>query len=427
MEEYLEDFNSMSSKPMSLVLFDNAIEHVARISRIINQPYGNALLVGVGGSGRKSLTTLAVSIADFKLFRIEISRTYGPVEWREDLKTVFTMAGVQNQSTVFLFDDTQIIYESFLEDLNGILNTGEVARAAPLRALSVTRAQVPNLFTTEEMVGIFEGLGAVARTEGVNVGNQAEMYSYFIKRVRNNLHVVLCLSPIGDAFRTRLRMFPALVNCCTIDWFTAWPEAALRSVAKHFLDAIALDEAVRDGIVDVCVNMQQKTSEVAEKYKNQMGRYYYVTPTSYLELINTFKGLLTKQRDGVAELKSRYDNGLEKIFETQQQVDEMQQYLTDLQPKLKQATQDTDTLLVKIEKDTVEANAQKAIVSKDEMVCKKQAEEANAIKQSCEADLAKVCVRRGARAAAPLRRLCFSSLPARRFRPSRPPSKPSTA
>lgn len=126
-EEYLEDYNSMSSKPMSLVLFDNAIEHVARISRIINQPYGNALLVGVGGSGRKSLTTLAVSIADFKLFQIEISRTYGPVEWREDLKNIFTTAGVQNQPTVFLFDDTQIIYESFLEDINGILNTGEVS------------------------------------------------------------------------------------------------------------------------------------------------------------------------------------------------------------------------------------------------------------------------------------------------------------
>lgn len=45
------------------------------------------------------------------------------------------------------------------------------------------------------------------------------MYNKFIERIRRNLHVVLAFSPIGDAFRNRLRMFPSLINCCTIDWF----------------------------------------------------------------------------------------------------------------------------------------------------------------------------------------------------------------
>ena len=45
------------------------------------------------------------------------------------------------------------------------------------------------------------------------------MYNYFIERVKSNLHIVLAMSPIGDAFRNRLRMFPSLINCCTIDWF----------------------------------------------------------------------------------------------------------------------------------------------------------------------------------------------------------------
>lgn len=97
LEDYLEDHNAMTIKPMSLVLFENAIGHVARISRIICQPMGNALLVGVGGSGRKSLTMLAVSIADYRLFQIEISKSYGMTEWREDLKTVLTMAGSENR------------------------------------------------------------------------------------------------------------------------------------------------------------------------------------------------------------------------------------------------------------------------------------------------------------------------------------------
>ena len=371
--DYLDDFNSMSKKPMALVLFANAIEHVCRISRIINQPYGNALLVGVGGSGRKSLSTLATFIADFKQYVIALSRTYGMFEWREDLKKIFLLTGMQNEPTVFLFDDTQIIDEAFLEDVNGVLNTGEV----------------PNLFNSEEVAMITEGINRDARDAGVNTGSHIEMMNFFTDRVRNNLHVVLCLSPIGDAFRTRLRMFPALVNCCTIDWFTAWPEDALRTVAKYFLDSgVELAEEVRDGLIDVCVNMQTKTSEMAERFTTEMNRYYYVTPTSYLELISTFKGLLSKSADKVTEMIDRYDNGLKKINETQEQVDVMQTELIELQPKLKDATIATDKLLVQIEADTVEANKIKAVVTKDEQVCQGQAEEANDIKASCEADLA---------------------------------------
>lgn len=127
MEAYLLDYNTTASTRMNLVLFESAVEHIARISRIISQPYGNALLVGVGGSGRKSLSILAVHIAEYSLFTIEITKSYGLSDWREDIKTMMNRAGVQNKPTVFLIDDTQIVKESFLEDINGILNTGEVA------------------------------------------------------------------------------------------------------------------------------------------------------------------------------------------------------------------------------------------------------------------------------------------------------------
>lgn len=46
-----------------------------------------------------------------------------------------------------------------------------------------------------------------------------QVFQYFISRVRQKLHIVLCMSPVGEAFRSRCRMFPSLVNCCTIDWF----------------------------------------------------------------------------------------------------------------------------------------------------------------------------------------------------------------
>jgi dynein heavy chain len=238
------------------------------------------------------------------------------------------------------------------------------------------------------MGAVMEALSKPCQEAGINPGVPAEVYNFFVSRVRTNLHLVLCLSPIGESFRTRLRMFPSLVNCCTIDWFTEWPEQALRSVANFFLINVELDAKVKSGVVDVCVDMQQRVVQLSRKYQQEMGRYYYVTPTSYLELINTFKNLLNVQRQEVFDAKARYDNGLSKLLDTANQVNDMQVYLEDLQPKLKEATIATDALLVKITADKIVANEQSVIVEAEAKKCNEQAREANELKVSCENDLA---------------------------------------
>ena len=62
--------------------------------------------------------------------------------------------------------------------------------------------------------------------------NPGDLYSFFVSRVKEQLHVVLAFSPIGGAFRDRLCKYPSLINCCTINWFTSWPKDSLMEVKK---------------------------------------------------------------------------------------------------------------------------------------------------------------------------------------------------
>ena len=50
------------------------------------------------------------------------------------------------------------------------------------------------------------------------------LWNLFINCIRENLHIILCMSPVGETLRVRCRKFPSLVNCTSLDWFPNWPK-----------------------------------------------------------------------------------------------------------------------------------------------------------------------------------------------------------
>uniref|UniRef100_A0A8C3L813 Dynein axonemal heavy chain 3 n=1 Tax=Chrysolophus pictus TaxID=9089 RepID=A0A8C3L813_CHRPC len=350
MESYLEEYNNTSRAPMSLVMFKFAIEHISRICRVLKQDNGHLLLVGIGGSGRQSATKLATYMSAFELFQIEITKSYGISEWKEDIKRVMLKAGVGNKNVSFLFCDNQIKDEAFIEDINMLLNTGDV----------------PNIFAADEKAEIVEKMQIASRMGSEKIeATPLAMYNFFIERMKKNLHIVLAMSPIGDAFRNRLRMFPSLINCCTIDWFQTWPADALEMVANKFLEDVELEDDIRKEVVSMCKYFQESVRELSISYYSTLRRHNYVTPTSYLELILTFKTLLISKRQEVDTMRNRYLTGLEKLDFASSQV------------SLSENTEHAER-----------TDRSKEIVSADEKEANEAAAAAKAIKDECEGDLA---------------------------------------
>jgi len=191
---------------MNLVLFLQAMEHVCRVARIIDQPSGNALLVGVGGSGKQSLAKLAAFILEMDVVRIMPNALYGMYELRVDLETMYTKAGCAGTSLLFILTDSQITNEKFLVYINDMLSSG----------------WVPDMFPKEERDAVLGKIRSEAKSAGY-ADTPDSLFDYFLDKTRRNLHLCLCFSPVGDGFRFRARKFPAIISCTQIDWYHEWP------------------------------------------------------------------------------------------------------------------------------------------------------------------------------------------------------------
>jgi dynein heavy chain len=271
----LADYNE-SNAMMDLVLFEQAAEHITRISRIIANPGGNAMLIGVGGSGKQSLSRLAAFINNYETRQLQVTGSFKVDDLLEAFREMFKASGVKGTQMVFLMTDTQVVDDRFLMYINSILASG----------------WIPGLFAKDEIDGMLGALRNEAKSQGIPDLPDA-MLAFLISRVRTNFHVVLCFSPVGDLFRIRARRFPALIMSTAIDFFHSWPREALISVAFKFLDDVELPSAdIRQGLAVHMAEEHLSVTERSKKYLETQGRYNYVTPKSYLELISFYKFLL---------------------------------------------------------------------------------------------------------------------------------------
>jgi dynein heavy chain len=250
LERKLDDYNE-SNQRMDLVLFNAAIEHISRIARIIDQPTGSCLLVGVGGSGKQSLSKLSSFLLGYDVERIMVNSTYKMSDLKNDIMRMYQKAGVTGQQILFVLTDGQISQEKFLVYINDLLSSGWIT----------------DLYPADELDGHLGKIRSEAKGAGIEDA-PAALFEYFKDKARKNYHICLCFSPVGDAFRIRARMFPGLINNTSIDWFFAWPEDALIDVANRFLKEIELpDEEIQAKLARHMSYVHLSIDEANERFR----------------------------------------------------------------------------------------------------------------------------------------------------------------
>lgn len=370
--EALDGYNEINAA-MNLVLFEDAIQHICRINRILESPRGNALLVGVGGSGKQSLARLAAYISGLEVFQITLRKGYGIADLKADLANLYIKSGVKNIGTMFLMTDAQVADEKFLVLINDLLASGEI----------------PDLLPDDEVENVISSVRNEVKAAGI-MDSRENCWNFFIDRVRRMLKVVLCFSPVGVTLRVRARKFPAVVNCTAIDWFHEWPQEALVSVSKRFLGEIEmLSDTVRESISQFMAYVHTSVNNMSKVYLANDRRYNYTTPKSFLEQIKLYENLLAKKHKELQGKIDRLESGLEKLRNTAAQVDDLKAKLAAQEVELKQKNEDADKLIQVVAVETEKVSKEKAIADVEEKKVAVIAEEVGQKASDCERDLAK--------------------------------------
>ncbi|KAF5274393.1 hypothetical protein FQA39_LY07273 [Lamprigera yunnana] len=370
--DVLSGYNELVAA-MNLVLFEDAMNHICRINRIIESPRGFALLIGVGGSGKQSLTRLSSFISGLDVYQVQLKKGYSAIDLKASIAALYLKAALKNTSTVFLMTDSQVAEEAWLVVINDMLASGDI----------------PDLLQDDEKENVIGFVRGEVKALGLE-DTKENCWNHYIEKCRKLIKVVLCFSPVGSTLRIRGRKFPAIINCTAIDWFHEWPEEALQSVSEIFLREIELLPV--DLVQSVSLFMSfvhSVANQMSVVYLQNEKRYNYTTPKTFLEQIALYSKLLTEKIVFLDYSISRLENGLLKLASTAEEVVGLQEVLAVQEVVVVEKNAAADKLIIVLGVENEKVEEEKNFATEEEAKVRIIEEDVTIKAKICADDLAK--------------------------------------
>ncbi|OMJ11354.1 Cytoplasmic dynein 1 heavy chain 1 [Smittium culicis] len=342
-----------------LVLFNDVLDHVLRIDRIMHQSQGHALLIGVSGSGKTTLTRFVAWMNGLSVFQIKAHNRYSSADFDEDLRTVLRRAGTKGERICFILDESNVLEASFLERMNTLL----------------ANAEVPGLFEGDEYSSLLTSCREGATRDGLMLDSSEELYRWFSQQVAKNLHVVFTMNPPTDGLSSRAATSPALFNRCVLDWFGDWNEQALYQVGSEFTSTLDIDNQnyvspqniplyyneigsslnYRAAIINAFVAVHKSMKEINSQLTHKTGKVNFVTPRHYLDFIHHFTRLYNERIVDLEDQQRHLNVGLDKLHSTVEQVQQLRVSLAAKKSELEEKTIQANNKLKQMVEDQNEA------------------------------------------------------------------------
>lgn len=354
--EKLEEYNSLQQKKvMDLVLFEEAVKNLLKISRILQLQRGSALLIGIGGSGKQSLARLAAYIQRQEL---GVIKTDTDENFLNSIKELCDILGApERKQTTLIISEGDIKQDSIYEHLNSFLATGEIT--------DLKRSPIEK----DRLVGNIKELYLKEAPTKEDISSRA-IYQWLVGRIRDALHIVLAVSPASYKFTEKHRLFPAIFSTCQYVWFLPWSEDALVNVARGLITSYNVDcpPEVTEKLAKHLGHTHISIQEVCENYLQRLKRRVYITPRTFLMFIHCFGQEYTRRRTSQQENEVKIKLGIEKMDEAAVGLEKIKQDIS------KETAKFTD-LKDKVDKKMTELGECQSVTTKENEKVEKKLDE----------------------------------------------------
>ncbi|XP_075054902.1 cytoplasmic dynein 2 heavy chain 1 [Mixophyes fleayi] len=334
---------SRDNRELDILLFNEVLDYVSRVDRVLSFPGGSLLLAGRSGVGRRTVTSLISHMHGAVLFSPKISRGYELKQFKNDLKQVMQLAGIEGQQVVFLLEDYQYVHPTMLEMINSLLSSGEV----------------PGLYTMEELEPLLSPLKDQASEDGFT----GPLFAYFTYRVQQNLHIVLIMDCTNTNFTLNCESNPALYKKCSVQWMEGWSDRSMKKIPRMlFSDTTSSEKSQRS-------EYKKPSSGEAEFYNSfltihESCKAHGATPRRYMTFLHVYGSLFSSKKTELTKKQQHLQAGVSKLNEAKSLVDELKGKAGEQSLLLKTKQAEADGALQEITTSMQNASDQKTEMEK---------------------------------------------------------------